>query len=417
MLHCRRFGGTMIRSALLAALLATGLIAEEQQPPRFDPLVEEIESMVIEDIDPADLTEPGSDILARGLAEVLAESDDLATVPLAQLRLRTAEAWLDAEVLESATKLVEQVLAVKSLPDWTRDRAGEARVACWELELRQAEDLEQVPDPVEAIKAYGGFGLGVTARAWSVTGQRHHALKDFDQALKAYDAGLELLTDADARARVPLYSLRVLSMEAAGTEPKVIHDWLQERREDPAVRQIVDAVLTSSDKLIGQPAPPLAAALLEGAGRWDLKEQQGRPVLVYFFATWVEACRQVSPAIATFAKDNDLPVVGVSLDTAETLKNLPAFKQATGTDYTLIGDRIGWDSELDDDWHVQTIPALYLVDGEGLLVAKDLAGKDGDETMAKLTAALAAGGDAAGEPAAEPEAAIDGDAIEEEDLP
>jgi len=62
--------------------------------------------------------------------------------------------------------------------------------------------------------------------------------------------------------------------------------------------------------------PDLALPQL-GGGEWRLADHRGQVVLINYWATWCEPCREELPGLAQVARDsasNGLAVVGVSLD-------------------------------------------------------------------------------------------------------
>jgi hypothetical protein len=73
-----------------------------------------------------------------------------------------------------------------------------------------------------------------------------------------------------------------------------------------------------------------------------------------------------------------------------------------GITYPVLGEGLGWDSEIDDAWHVEGIPAVVLVgaDGKVLAVEQDLLGGTVDEMVANVLARL--GQQAKADPAAAP---------------
>ncbi len=62
-----------------------------------------------------------------------------------------------------------------------------------------------------------------------------------------------------------------------------------------------------------QPTPPVRLPLLDGS-TWSLAEQRGHPVLLNFWASWCEPCRDEMPSLARVAqreRDAGLRVVAV----------------------------------------------------------------------------------------------------------
>jgi cytochrome c biogenesis protein CcmG, thiol:disulfide interchange protein DsbE len=65
-----------------------------------------------------------------------------------------------------------------------------------------------------------------------------------------------------------------------------------------------------------QPAQPMELPQL-GGGQWNLADHRGQVVLVNYWATWCEPCREELPGLMQVARESaprDLSVVGVSLD-------------------------------------------------------------------------------------------------------
>ncbi|HYE07839.1 MAG TPA: TlpA disulfide reductase family protein [Planctomycetota bacterium] len=348
-------------------------------------LIEEIRVAI-----PAEeLVEPGNTALATALDELVADSE-LSPAERIEVQSHAAEAWLLANDHAAAQQRAQAVLADGEATPALRERAGLALVAAWQLQLKGAEKPADLPSPVDAVAAFGDLGAKVQARAHSAEGERRLALKENDAAIERFDRALALLKDAPPAERVPLYALRLLAMEQAKKPADEIQRWLEERSSDPAAQQVIDSALTSGQRLVGQQAPPLAAKRLDAAGDFALADLKGKPVLVAFVASWARTCDEYAPVIAAFATAHpEVGVVGVSLDTKDTLANLPGWVAKHGIAFPMVGDGIGWDSELDDAFGVEGIPHLILVGADGRIAAVDLIGEDPADTARNLEQALA----------------------------
>lgn len=363
---------------------------------------------------PADELTAGNPARANAIA-ALVDTPGLAAADHLALQAALAEAWLDALDPTKTCAVVTQILADPAVTDALRERAALSWVAAWQVRVLAAE--KSLPDPLAAVVALDPAhppSARVRARALAARAQASLARKEPAKeppqeappstALADLDAALALLATADAGERVPLYALRLTAMEATGASPDDVRTFLQTHRDDPAATIAAEAALTAVEKLAGQPAPPLKLKRLDGklgdkpveltltnllAGE---PGKPGHPVLIDVFATWCKPCAQVAPAMTAIAKrwqPRGVRVLGVSLDTKDTVAALPAWIASHAIDYPIVGDGLGWDSEFAAAWHVDSIPRLILVDAQGVIVTADLGGATVEEVERNVDQVLA----------------------------
>lgn len=109
----------------------------------------------------------------------------------------------------------------------------------------------------------------------------------------------------------------------------------------------------------------------------SLKESLGKVTIVDFWASWCGPCRKENPNVVAIYKElhsKGLNIVGVSLD-----KEAPAWKEAIAKDgltWTHVSNLKFWDEPIAKQYNVQSIPATFILDSSGKVVAQDLRGPE-----------------------------------------
>jgi cytochrome c biogenesis protein CcmG/thiol:disulfide interchange protein DsbE len=137
---------------------------------------------------------------------------------------------------------------------------------------------------------------------------------------------------------------------------------------DPATNRTVDS------PLLGKPAQALAGESVLDGEAFDLRDAEGRWVLVNFFATWCEPCRKEHPQLVKFAQDHqvadDARVVSVVFQ--DQPEDVERWFRDNGGDWPVVDT----DGQIVVDWSVSGVPESYLVDPAGVVRAKIVGGVD-----------------------------------------
>lgn len=119
----------------------------------------------------------------------------------------------------------------------------------------------------------------------------------------------------------------------------------------------------------------------------SLKESLGKVTIVDFWASWCGPCRKENPNVVAIYKElhsKGLNIIGVSLD-----KEAAAWKEAIAKDgltWTQVSNLKFWEEPIAKQYGVESIPATFILDASGKVVAQDLRGP---ELKAKILELLA----------------------------
>ena len=103
-----------------------------------------------------------------------------------------------------------------------------------------------------------------------------------------------------------------------------------------------------------------------------LSDEKGKVVLIDFWASWCGPCRKANPGLAELYKqykDKGFEIFGVSIDDEKK-----AWKKAIQADqisWKQVNAPGGWEAPVALEWKLEQIPASFLIDQQGRVIAKD----------------------------------------------
>jgi len=110
------------------------------------------------------------------------------------------------------------------------------------------------------------------------------------------------------------------------------------------------------------PTPALALEDLQGRVH-RLADYRGKVVLVNFWATWCEPCRDEMPSIERLRRSlAGEPFVVLAVNLAEPVSRIERFLAGARVGFPVLLDR---DTQTARSWRARVLPATYLVDAAG----------------------------------------------------
>ena len=142
---------------------------------------------------------------------------------------------------------------------------------------------------------------------------------------------------------------------------------------------------------VGEEAPEIEMQDPEGEIR-KLSDLKGKLVLIDFWAAWCRPCRAENPNVVRLYKKfkseefkygDGFEVFSVSLD-----RNKTDWQRAIEQDGLIwdnhVSDLQGWQNAAAQRYGVRGIPATYLIDEDGVVLARNLRGKTLENALEKM---------------------------------
>ncbi|MBW2961416.1 redoxin domain-containing protein [Mesonia aestuariivivens] len=177
------------------------------------------------------------------------------------------------------------------------------------------------------------------------------------------------------------------SKSIATNEAKEIFNNLAEEVQNSEIGASVNKTLEqASATSVGSKAPDFSAPTPEGE-TLALKDALGKVTIIDFWASWCKPCRMENPNVVKLYNEyheKGLNILGVSLDKdGQKDKWLKAIKD-DGLTWQHVSNLKYWQGPIAKLYNIRSIPATFILDENGVIVAKDLRGEELKAKVAEM---------------------------------
>ncbi|WP_062054915.1 TlpA disulfide reductase family protein [Aquimarina longa] len=228
--------------------------------------------------------------------------------------------------------------------------------------------------------------LGASDKVQKITAQREKLIEKEKQFRKNLS---EKNTNSliSIMAITDLLNLKAISAKEAKTKYTAVDDTLKSTRLGKNLNQLINNAITiaSQKKIdIGVAAEDFSAPTPKGK-MLSLKESMGKITIIDFWASWCRPCRMENPNVVRLYNkyhDKGLNIIGVSLD-----KKQEAWTKAINDDnlnWNHVSNLQFWQEPIARKYGVRSIPATFILDEKGNVIAKNLRGAALENKISEL---------------------------------
>jgi peroxiredoxin len=154
-------------------------------------------------------------------------------------------------------------------------------------------------------------------------------------------------------------------------------------KDNPGVQKFIKQMADLKPVSVGHKAPDFTIAGIDSKPI-KLADYRGKYVMLDFWASWCAPCRQENPNVVkqyAIYKPLGLNILGISLDQDKT-----KWEQAVSADkltWSHGSDLKNFEGPTERLYHIEAIPSNFIIDPQGIIVAKNVTGADLEEFLNK----------------------------------
>jgi thiol-disulfide isomerase/thioredoxin len=131
---------------------------------------------------------------------------------------------------------------------------------------------------------------------------------------------------------------------------------------------------------VSKPAPDFRLSALDGK-LWQLKRLQGHPLLINFWATWCQPCRQEMPMIEKYSQRYHPRLEVLAVNDGEATPDVQRFVNELRLTFNILLDP---DVQVTDLYRIRAFPTTIFVDDTGVIRFQHVGSMTEDQLNAYL---------------------------------
>lgn len=146
--------------------------------------------------------------------------------------------------------------------------------------------------------------------------------------------------------------------------------------DNPAVQKFIKQMMLVKPVSVGHKAPNFTINGIDGKPV-SLADYKGKYVMLDFWASWCAPCRAENPNVVkqyAIYKNKGFNILGISLDESKA-----DWQKAIANDkltWKHGSDLQKFDGPTETLYHIEAIPSNFIIDPQGVIIAKNITGAD-----------------------------------------
>ena len=214
-------------------------------------------------------------------------------------------------------------------------------------------------------------------------------LRDEEEAIKSTDMTYKkklVKENPDAFASV-LVLTDMINLGAPANEVRELYSSLSSGVKNTSIGTALKETLDKRNSVeVGSKAPDFSAPNPEGK-EISLNESLGKVTLIDFWAAWCKPCRAENPNVVKIYEkyhDQGFNIIGVSLDRPNQKDKWTQAIAEDNLTWNQVSNLQFWQDPIAQLYDVRAIPAQFILDENGVIVAKNLRGDELDAKVKEL---------------------------------